>query len=173
MTGNIDTATAPVKPSGIFESKSLKAHAAAIHHLHKRVIGDVVEIGRHLTEAKAELKRELGHGHFGRWLSQECRGWSERTARNYMRAYELSLKTANFADLEIGVSAVHLVAAPSTPEEARIEILERAEAGEQVSGAEVRETIERAKREKTGATAEPADDATVSAEARESLYAAG
>jgi hypothetical protein len=59
----------------ISSNPALTEHAAEIRRLGKRVIADVttivtttaIEIGRHLTEAKAKA----GHGHFGRWLLQE------------------------------------------------------------------------------------------------------
>ena len=39
---------------------------------------------------------------------------------------ELSLKSENFSDLRISVSALYLLAAPSTPSEAVDEVIERA-----------------------------------------------
>jgi hypothetical protein len=73
----------------------------------------VVEIGRRLTDAK----RRLGHGRFLVWLAAEF-GWSERTAENFMRVYVLRGKFANFADLDVPLSALYLLAAPSTPDAA-------------------------------------------------------
>ena len=49
-------------------------------------------------------------------------------------------------DLGLPVSSLYLLAAPSTPKEARTEIIQRAEAGEKISGATVKETIARVKR---------------------------
>ena len=147
----------------------LAAHPAAIRHLHKRAIADVIEIGRHLTEAKVEA----GHGHFGEWIEREF-GWSDRTARNFMNAYALSLKSETVSDLKLPMRELYLLAAPSTPEEARDEIIQRAEAGEQVSGAEVRKTIARAKGENSTAPASngnAADDAASSADTRRAFYA--
>jgi hypothetical protein len=153
----------------------LAEHAAAIRVCNKRVIEDIAEIGRHLTEAKAAV----GHGNFGRWIAQEF-SWSDRTARNYMGVYEMALNRKHVSDLKLSMRELYLLAAPSTPEEARDEIIERAAAGEQMTGAEVREAITRVKREKDGTaetetaaqvtqdgTAETAaqDDAAVSAEA--------
>jgi len=34
-----------------------------------------------------------------------------------MQAYAMSLKSANFADLSIGVSSLYLLSAPSTPDD--------------------------------------------------------
>jgi hypothetical protein len=118
---------------------SLAEHAAVIHTLGKRVVGDVIEIGCRLTGCR----NIVGHGHWHDWLDAEF-GWSEQTALNYMRVYEMA-KSKNFLDLDISISALHWLAAPSTPEEARDEIIERAKAGENIPLAAVKETIGRAK----------------------------
>jgi hypothetical protein len=131
---------------------ALADHADTIRRLGKRATADIdsivtttaIEIGRHLTEAKAEV----GHGHFGNWIDKEF-GWSDRTARNFMYVYALSLKSETVSDLRLPMRALYLLAAPSTPEQARTEILERAEAGEPVTGVEVKEAIKRVKRKKT------------------------
>jgi hypothetical protein len=116
----------------------LGEHAAEIRRLGKRVIADVVEIGRRLTECK-EL---VGHGGWLPWLNHEF-GWSDRQALNYMRVYEMVTKSENFADLvTISVSGLYMLAAPSTPESARDEILDRAGAGEQLAVADVKKTIQ-------------------------------
>jgi hypothetical protein len=122
----------------------LAEHVAEIRRLGKRAIEDVIEIGRRLTECK----KIVGHGNWLTWLEREF-GWSEATARNSMHVYELAQSTSvNFADLNLPVSSVYVLAAPSTPEAARTEILERVAAGEQVSSPEVKETIAEAKRAK-------------------------
>ena len=55
-------------------------------------------------------------------------GWKERTAQNFMSVYEMAQsKSANFADLSLPVSSLYMLAAPSTPEEARAEVIQRAE----------------------------------------------
>jgi hypothetical protein len=47
-----------------------------------------------------------------------------RTARNFLNAYEFARsKSANISDLAIDISSVYLLAALSTPEEARDEVL--------------------------------------------------
>ena len=118
----------------------LAGHAAMIRTFSKRFAEDIIEIGRHLTKAKAIV----GHGHFGSWIAQEF-GWSASTALNFMRVYELSLKAQRVVDLNLPMRELYLLAAPSTPEEACTEIIRRVEAGGKVSGAEVKETIARAK----------------------------
>jgi hypothetical protein len=115
--------------------KSLAEHADAIRKLGKRVVRDVIEIGRRLTEAKALA----GRGGWLPWLEDEF-SWTDDTALNYMRVYELS-KSRNFRDLSLPVSALYLLAAPSTPEMARGEVIARAEAGEAVPISEVKRVI--------------------------------
>jgi len=81
-----------------------------------------------------------------------------------MRVYEWSLKSETVADLELPARALYLLTAPSTPEAARNEILERAEAGEKITGAAVTEAVAKAKG-KDGATGNgtPKDDLAIPA----------
>jgi Protein of unknown function (DUF3102) len=116
----------------------LAAHAALIRRLGKRVITDIIEIGRRLKLAKDIV----GHGGWKAWLEKEF-GWSADTALNFMRVYELSedFESRNFRDLRIAPSALYLLAKPSTPEEVRTEIIERAKAGEKITHKDVKETL--------------------------------
>jgi len=57
--------------------------------------------------------------------------WQRRTAYNYIAVYETFGNCTNFAKL--GPSVLYLLAAPSTPEEARQEALERAGQGEVIT----------------------------------------
>jgi Protein of unknown function (DUF3102) len=114
----------------------LAEHAAAIKALGKRVVSDLIEIGRRLTE----VKQIVGHGNWLPWLDREF-GWKESTALRYMRLHELASKSANLTDLDVPISGLYLLAAPSTPEPARTEIIARAEAGEKLPVAEVKRAI--------------------------------
>jgi hypothetical protein len=135
----------------------LDQHAAEIRRLGKRVIKDVVEIGRHLVEVK-ELTRELeGHGHWLSWLEREFE-WTDRQALNYIRVYEMVSRSEKFSDLNIPVSGFYMVAAPSVPAPARQEVLHRAADGKRLSLTEVREIIQRHKTpvvDEEGAECEP------------------
>jgi hypothetical protein len=128
--------SAKTSPAQI-DNPVLAEHAAAIRDLGRQTIHNVVEIGRHLTEAK----KIAGHGNWLPWLRQEF-DWSESTALRFMRVYELG-KSVTVTDLELPVKAIYLLAAPSTPEEARDEIIERAKTGEPISTATVKQTIAR------------------------------
>lgn len=130
-------------PSQVQTSRAtvLAENAAAIRKLTKHVIGDVIEIGRRLSDCK----KLLGYGNWLSWLDRES-SWSERSARNFVSCYEFARsRSANFADLGIDVSSLYVLAAPSTPEKARAEVLRRAEAGGDVPHAEVKRIVAKAK----------------------------
>src|SRR5262249_1572372 len=92
------------------------------------------------------VKDALEHGHFGPWLRAEF-GWSERTAQNFMSVAE-RFKSAKIADLPIQPSAAYFLAAPSVPDEARQVAVEKAEAGEEITGATARESVAEAKKKR-------------------------
>jgi hypothetical protein len=172
---------------------ALAEHATEIRRLGRQVVEDVIEIGSRLTECKALA----GHGNWLPWLKREF-GWKETTALRLMRVHELAQsKSGNLPDLP--VSCLYLLAAPSTPEAAKTEVIARAEAGEVLPVAEVKNVIkahkepkkrdqekeraarEERKRERRGdlpsyeemmAAADAEDDAETSAEARKAAYAA-
>lgn len=116
----------------------VEARTTEIKVLVKRSGEDIVTIGQKL----AEVKGRLGHGHFGDWLEAEF-GWSQYTAINFMRVWS---KFGNFPNLDsFAPSALYLLAAPSTPEEAIAEVLERAENGESITHALVKRILDFAK----------------------------
>jgi DUF3102 family protein len=118
----------------------LAEHADAIWALGKRAVGDVIEIGRRLSECK----RICGHGNWLRWLDREF-GWTDKTAEHFINVYKLSGKFENFSNLDLPFSALYMLAAPSTPETARTEIIKRAQSGEVIPLPEVKRTIDAAK----------------------------
>ncbi len=119
----------------------LAEHAAEIRRLGKRVVADVIEIGKLLGEAK----RIAGHGSFLPWLEREF-GWTEKTAERFMSVHALSGKFDNLSNLELPLSGLYLLAAPSTPDDAREAIIERAQAGERIPIADIKQTIETIRR---------------------------
>ena len=118
-------------------SQESRAEVHKLMRILKRATGKhfavIVEIGEDLSKAK-EL---LGHGNFLPWLQAEFR-WSERTARNYMSlAAHFQGESANFADLDVS-TGLALAAAPA---EVKDPIMQRVEAGEIISKAEVEAAI--------------------------------
>jgi hypothetical protein len=88
---------------------------------------DIIDIGQKLTE----VKEQLGHENFRTWLKAEF-DWSLRTAARFMQV-ATQFKSANLANLNIAVSALYLLAEPSTPEKARNQALELAKKGENIT----------------------------------------
>jgi hypothetical protein len=135
-------AAARAKQEG--QNPELAKHAAVIRRTAKRLIKDIVEIGRRLSIAK----KLVGHGNWAGWLKEEF-DWSEGTALNFMRVFEFveKYKSKNFADLKtfedllIAPSALYTLARSSTPEEVRNEIIERAAAGENITHSTVQEVL--------------------------------
>jgi hypothetical protein len=128
------TNSPPARPDPI-----LAEHAAEIRKLGKQTVENVIEIGRRL----AECKKLVGHGAWLPWLEREF-GWSDRTALNFMRVAELS-KSETVSNLNLPVKALYLLAAPSTPTEARDEIIERVQGGSTITVADTKRAIEDAK----------------------------
>jgi hypothetical protein len=118
------------------DSGYVKERALRIRDVAKRTAEGIILIGQWLTEVKARIP----HGGWLPWLESEF-GWSERTARNFMQVHS-AFKSATFADLEIDVSALYLIAAPKTPEPVRQEVIRRAEAGEPMTHAKAVEVLE-------------------------------
>jgi vacuolar-type H+-ATPase subunit I/STV1 len=105
----------------------------------KRTAEDIVAIGQDLLE----VKQVLGHGRFLEWIEFEFE-MKERTAQNFMRVAEtFGGKSAKFADLK--PSVLYALAAPSTPEPVREQVIEKATNGERVSVKEVEELKRRCK----------------------------
>lgn len=98
-----------------------------IKGLMRRTSQDIIDIGQKLIE----VKEHLGHGRFINWLKYEF-NWSVSTATKLMQV-GAQFKSVNFTNLNITASALYLIAAPSTPREARAEVLERTSLGENIT----------------------------------------
>jgi ribosome-associated translation inhibitor RaiA len=112
----------------------LAEHAEAIRVLGRRVVGDVIEIGRRLVESK----RICGHGRWLPWLEREF-AWTDKTAERYINVFQMVSKFDNLSNLDIPLSGLYLIAA--APEEAQTEVLESAVAGQKMSLAEVEKMV--------------------------------
>jgi Protein of unknown function (DUF3102) len=118
----------------------LDEHAAAIKALGKQTIDNVIAIGCRLAEAK----KIAGPGRWLSWLDREF-GWTDRTALNFMRVYGMSTKSEKFSDFSLPISGLYLLAAPTTPDEARDEIFDRAKDGEIIPLAGIKKEIDKHK----------------------------
>jgi hypothetical protein len=119
----------------------LAEHAAAIRRLGKRVVDDVIEIGARLKECRGILKED---DRWRAWLESELK-LSHQSAGRFIQVHELFEQRSNLDHIDLPVSALYLVAAPSTPETAKSEIIERAKAGERLPVAEVKRVVDTAK----------------------------
>lgn len=108
---------------------NLAEHAVQIRRLGRRVIADIIEIGRHLTAAKQLVE----HGEWLYWLRDEL-GWkSEDTAQRFMavaRAFG-GRQIPQGAVFDAG--ALYLLASPPVPPETRDAAIEKAAAGERIT----------------------------------------
>ena len=85
-------------------------------------------IGRNLSEIRNLLKPRC----FKVWLESEFR-WSRPTAYNYINVYKAFPSGLTIRHLPIDPTALYRLAAPSTPESARLEAVERADSGERIT----------------------------------------
>ena len=106
----------------------IQQRTTEIKALAKRTAQDIIEIGKRLIAVKALLP----HGAFIDWLEAEF-GWHRATANRFIQVAQ------QFGDKDLSqiatfdVSALYLLAAPSTPESVREEAVERASAGESIT----------------------------------------
>jgi hypothetical protein len=105
----------------------VQGKTSELKSLMRRSVQDIIDIGQKLTE----VKQQLGHGNFRAWLKAEF-DWSLRTAARFMQV-ATQFKDANLAHLNISISALYLLAEPSTPEKARKQALEIAKEGENIT----------------------------------------
>jgi hypothetical protein len=102
---------------------------------------DAIDIGQKLVQVKAHL----GHGNFANWLTAEF-NWSDRTAQKFINVFEVfGSKPKSSSDLKMSFETLALLAAPSTPEEARETAIALAENGEKVTLAQAKAIVEEAK----------------------------
>jgi hypothetical protein len=113
----------------------VQQRTSEIKSLMRRTVQNIIEIGEKLIE----VKHRLEHGHFGNWLKAEF-DWDERTARRFMSVSQ-AFKSDNLTDLPITASALYVLAAPSSPEEARIKALELAKKGEKITYSQAKNLV--------------------------------
>jgi len=122
----------------------LDGNAAEIRQRSKRVVADVIEIGRLLVQSK-ELLEKLGGLTWSAWLEKEF-DWSDQTAYRFVHLYRLSsdarLHTCVESDLPLRV--LYQLAAPKA-KAAREEVAERIEVGGTPSRTVVNDAIAKAK----------------------------
>src|SRR5437660_559657 len=114
-------------------AEKVRSSAEAIRQQVRNTLENAIKIGQELLD----VKEALPHGQFLPWLRAEFQ-WAERTAYNFISVAE-RFKLATIANLPIDPTAAYLLAAPSAPDEARQNAVQRAEAGEQITTAVAKE----------------------------------
>lgn len=99
----------------------------------KRTVEDIIEIGRELTEVKAELP----HGQFLPWIEAEFE-MTARTAQSFMDVYD-RFGGKNEIISFFKPTILYALAAPSTPDSVVEKAIAKAESGENVAIAEVKQ----------------------------------
>lgn len=102
----------------------------------RRMAGDIIAIGKELLA----VKDKLAHGQFGQWIKHHF-GWSNDTARNMMNAAEAFGQIPKFSDYAIDQSALYLLSSDKCPDETREDFIERAEKGEHITHAAVKQVL--------------------------------
>jgi hypothetical protein len=115
----------------------------------QRTVEDLINVGRTLREVKAELE----HGQFGRWLNSEF-AWTDRTARNLM-ALSDAFSIHELEGLKIPPSALYVLA--DAPQAARTEALDQARSGKKLTATISRKIVSkyRASKSKGSKNVEP------------------
>ena len=126
--------------------------ASEIKRLLRRTAQDIFDVGQYLNE----VKEQLPHGKFNAWIKTEF-GWSKSMALRFMRV-ATRFRSTNLAQIDIVHSALYALAAPSTPEEATLEAIERASEGEKITLALSKEIIDKHKDLKEQGEAEREDE---------------
>jgi hypothetical protein len=123
-----------VKQQVIPPNKRLDELANDIRLRGRQSVENIIEVGNDLIEAK----KICGHGNWLPWLKAEF-GWSHDTAKRYMQCAQLKLR--KLRNLSIDVSALYLLAAPSTPKSIRKKTIDRAKGGDHISHKDLKKKI--------------------------------
>lgn len=114
----------------------VQQRTSEIKRLMRRTAQDIVDIGQKMLEVKIKLD----YGGFGAWLRLEFE-WSRSAAYKFMQVAE-RFSCVNFTQLQVAPSALYLLAAPSTPESACDDALERAAQGERITYNKAQEIVQ-------------------------------
>jgi Protein of unknown function (DUF3102) len=113
-----------------------------IRQRQQRISREIIEIGSDLLG----VKDALGHGHFCKWLEAEF-GWTDRTARNYMRAAGVFASKSETVSV-LPPATLYLLSAKSTPKAIIGEVIAKLEQGERVDPDDVEARVEIARQER-------------------------
>ena len=116
--------------------------ASEIKTLGRKVADDIFEMGAKFADVRDRLRHNKAGGFEG-WIEHE--GFKRRFVYNVICVYEAFANRANFARLDVQVSALYLLVAPSTTDEVRQMLIQRAEAGETITYTAAKRAIDQHK----------------------------
>ena len=126
--------------SGVSAAVAKEAEATAMR-IRNRLRLHTIETGKELLI----VKKELGHGKFGKWLEFHF-GWKERTAQNYMNSATAFGSTPQVIDV-LPPSTVYKLAAKSTPDALRQSVIDEIKRGEKPDPKQIERKIAATKSE--------------------------
>ena len=109
----------------------------------------ILHVAERLAEARDIFRYRRHEGGFGGWAERRLR-LSRQTIYNLLHVHEQfggQSESVKYLDT-FPASVLYLLAAPSTPEAARTEVIKRAETGEALPAAEVKRVVENHKNSK-------------------------
>jgi hypothetical protein len=118
------------------EVKRCESAVEKITKYQRRMAADIVAIGSELLAVKDKLE----HGQFGQWIDHYF-GWSQQTGSRMMQAATV-FKSLNLSIFTIDTSALYLLSSSKCPDEVRDDFIERAERGEHITHATVKQELD-------------------------------
>lgn len=109
-----------------------------IKTLMRSALGSMIEAGRKCGEVRDVLQHNKAGG-FRAWIDKE--GLGRQTVYSLISMHEAFGNCPNFGQLDIAKTAAYLLSAPSTPETARVEAIERAQVGETITHATAQQIV--------------------------------
>jgi hypothetical protein len=106
-------------------------------------VSNVIETGKHLSEVRSALSQKGGthKGEWLRWLKRQV-GFSEHTARRDINVFEVFGSNATrVSHWNLPLRSLYELAAPTTPEPARAQVLGCLEAGKKLPYREIKAVI--------------------------------
>jgi hypothetical protein len=116
----------------------VQQRASEIKSLMHRTMQDILDIGRKFAEVR-ELLRHNKAGGFEGWI--EAEGWKTRTVYNLIYIHESFANFAEIARLDMLVTVLFALAAPSTPKSAREEAVKLASEGQKLTVKDAKQII--------------------------------
>lgn len=108
----------------------VQQRTSEIKTLMRRTAQDIIDMGQKFAEVRDVLRHNKSGG-FEAWCAAE--GFGRRTAYRCIGVYETFGNRDTVTQLDLSPKVLYLLSSETTPEEARQEVIERAESGESIN----------------------------------------